>query len=130
MQVDSQEDRYSRDRVRCIIGRVNLLGGLPPTEAYTEKLSTWFRTLATRGHTSAEFMSDPELVRETFEKSFPNPSTRSHFVQSFMKYLSGLSEEEYNTEYPNLERRQVVTLLQSVTRGASMEIRDRNKRVQ
>lgn len=123
MQGQPKEELHSNERVKRILGRVQLIGGLPPTKAYTDKLSTWFRALAAKGYTSADFMSDPDRVRTTFEASFLNPGTRSQYIKSFLKYLSGLTEEEYLTEYPSLERRAIVSLLHSITRRASEEIR-------
>lgn len=106
-----------RQHVDTVLSRTRLSGGVAATDSYVRKLSTWFRTLGSRGWTSAEFMSQPELVRVIFKQEIPNSSTRSQYVKSFLKYLAGLTEEEYKTEYPNLDRRQQVTLLHSVTRA-------------
>lgn len=106
-----------RQHVRTVLERVRLPGGVPATEAYIGKLSTWFRTLGSRGWTTAEFMKRPDEVRATFREGFPNVATRRQFIMSFLKYLSGLTDEEYASEYPNMDRQKHVELLHSVTRN-------------
>jgi hypothetical protein len=114
-------DTHGRERVKAVMDRVMIFGGVPPDPAYTDKLSTWFRGLVKRGHASAELASDPDRFRRTYEEAYPNAGTRSSYVKAFMKYISGLTADEFAAEYPGLERRDVVSLLRSVTLKTSME---------
>ena len=117
----SSDQLYTRERVTDILKRVSLIGGVPPSSSYTEKLSTWFRGLAGKGFTSPEFLSDGDCVRRAFTEAYPNVSTRSSYVKAFLKYLSGLTEDEYKSEYPNIERGELVNLLQSIPRNPLSE---------
>ena len=76
--MSGEDSLHSRERVSEIMNRVPLFGGVPPEQVYTDKLSTWFRGLVKRGHTSAELASDPER----FQEAYANPGTRRAYVKS------------------------------------------------
>jgi hypothetical protein len=117
---------YNKERVDEVLSRVLMLGGVPPTKAYNAKLSSWFRTMVKRGHASPEVLRDQDGARRTFEEAYPNPSTRATYVKSWLKYIQGLTEDEFKQEYPDLDRREAVALLQSITRAALTQRKQQN----
>jgi hypothetical protein len=120
---------YNLKRIRSVISRVRATGGLPPPQSQVNQLSTWFRTLTTRGYITVGFLSDAERVSSRLRGDFPNAMTRSQYLRAFLRYLTGLTDSEYETEFPNLDRRELVTLLQNLTRDASKERRNAETRL-
>lgn len=112
---------YSRQRITSILGRVRKSGGLPLTEEKKYLLTSWFRTLAARGFVAEEFFRDPERAKVTFKETVPNGSTRTNYTRSFLVYLEGLSDEEYQEEYPNIPRRELVELINEMTSSAGRD---------
>lgn len=114
---------YDRKRVKSIIARVRRPGGIPWGDAQVDKLTSWFRMLATRGLTEGAVLANPKVAAQKFEESFPNPVSRSQYIRAFMNYLTGLTDAEFDVEYPTVERNHLVDLLKSVTHRAGVERR-------
>ena len=115
------EELHSKDRVKSIMARSRSAGGLEQTAQYTRQLTSWFCILAKKGHTAPAFLANHEMAMQTFTESYPNPSTRGQYILSFMKYLAALSDDEFQTEFADLKREEIVALLQSVIRGVSKQ---------
>lgn len=124
--METEVDVYDRKRIKGILGRLRKPGGLPWNDKQVEQLTTWFRTLANRGYTKSSFFSDPDNVVTTFEAAFTNPMTRCQYTRALLLYLSGLSDAEYEGEYPNIERRNIASILNDITQRAGIQ-RRRNK---
>jgi hypothetical protein len=120
---------YNLQRIRSVISRVRATGGLPPPQAQINQLSTWFRTLTTRGYVAVDFLSNADRVNSKLKGDFPNAMTRSQYLRAFLRYLTGLTDSEYETEFPNLDRRELVTLLQDLSRDANKERRNAETRL-
>lgn len=114
-------DKKEKERVKEILSRVRSAGGLKPPESQIDRLASWFRTLAKRGWTGVAFLKDAEGARKSFETAWENPMTRQQYMRAFMRYLSGLNDDEYEAEFPGLDRQGLVTLIQSVTGAATKE---------
>jgi len=110
-----REDLYSRQRVMTILGRVRRSGGIPLTEEKKSLLTSWFRTLAGRGFVSEDLLTDPERAKAKFKETVPNGSTRTNYTRSFLLYIDGLTDEEYQQEYKNIPRVELVKLINAMT---------------
>ena len=114
-------DLYSRDRISSVMARSRSAGGIAQTAQYTRQLTSWFCMLTKKGHTVPKFLADHEVAMQTFTDSYPNPSTRGQYILSFMKYLAALSDDEFQNEFTDLKREEIVALLQNVIRGVSKQ---------
>jgi hypothetical protein len=125
MNQERQQDPapYDRERVMTVLGRVRRMGGLPLTDAQKKQFQGWFRTIAVRGHTTEDFLKDPDYVSKTYRESFPNPMSRGQFIRAFMMYVTGLTNEEFHEEYPSLTRESVTELMKKVNAEANQEVR-------
>jgi hypothetical protein len=110
-----------KERIKQVLSRVRSAGGLTAPEKQIEGLTVWFRTLVKKGYTKVSFLSDREEAGKAFVAAYPNPMTRQQYMRAFIRYLSGLHDDEYETEFPGLDRTQLVTLLQGVTSAATKE---------
>lgn len=114
--MESENTLHDRKRVKAVLTKARRPGGVAWSDAQTEQMTSWFRTLVMRGLTNYKLMSDGLSFKSAFEKTFPNRMTRCQYKRTYLAYLSGLTEEEFATEYPDLQRDYVVALLNDVTR--------------
>lgn len=112
---------YHRERLMSILSRVRKGGGLGLTEEKKCQFTTWFRTIATRGYATEEFMKDGKAANEAYKTRFPGPVTRAHYTRSFLVYLEGLTDAEYAKEYPSLPREDLVARITAISQDAWLE---------
>ena len=121
-------EKYTRERVTEVIARVKRIGGLPIPPKPLYQYQSFFRTIAKRGGTSIEFLSDKDLMRRSYREQFPNPMTRSQYVRGFLMYLTGLTDKEFSEEFPGLSREDLVRRLQAIGTEANKERRTQTGR--
>lgn len=109
------------EHIRQVFERARTLGGIAMSAAKRRNYESWFRTLARRGVTTVEAMSDPDGIAKTFGQLFPNPMTRAQFIRSILHYLTWLTDEEYEVEYGKIDRETTVAGLKALVTQANRE---------
>jgi len=115
----------TKERISEVIDRLRGPGGLPPSPAYVKSLKYWLHGLNRRGFLNVAFLSNKDLVRETFLVQFPNSSTRSQFTRAILALFALLTDEEFCSEFPGLSREDAVGAVRAVAKVANL---DRNQR--
>jgi hypothetical protein len=121
----ADKENYDRNHVFEVLSRVRKTGGIPLTENQKQQFQQWFRTLAVRGHTRREFLEDAEHVEKTYKEKFPNPNSRTQFIRAFMMYITGLTDDEFISEYGGLTREQIARTMRKVNTEANLERKER-----
>ena len=112
---------YDSEKVVEILRRVKGPGGLPLTQPHIKCLAQWYKTLASRGHTTAEFVSKPENVSTTYKEKFPNPHSRGQFARGYLAVIGGMTDDEFHEAYPNLTREGIVSTMRKIISEAYRE---------
>jgi len=116
--VAEDEERLDRS-----LRRVQTTGGLPMKEKQRKCYMGWLRTLTRRGHLQESFLLDDDAINQTFKIYFPNPVSRAQYLRAILMYLSGLTSDEWQAQYPQLvlERERVILSLKSHITSANKE---------
>jgi len=123
----SNADLYDRQRIIEILGRLRKTGGMPLDEKKRERVASWFRTLVKRNLVECKDLEDGDAVKRTYKEMFPNAMTRGQYTRSFLSYIGGLTDEEYQKEYPTIERSRLVALFTEITVEAGADLRETRK---
>jgi hypothetical protein len=120
--------KVDKERISEVIGRLRGTGGLPLTPDYVKSLIAWLHNLSKRGYLGVDFLRDKEAVHHSFMTSFPNSNTRSQFSRAILSYFSGLTDDEFEAEYPGLTRIQAVDAVRAVAAKATKDINESKSR--
>lgn len=117
------DDRYNRERLLEILSRLRKTGGVPLDEKKRLRVASWFRTLIRRNLVECKALEDAHSVSCNYKTAFPNAMTRGQYTRAFLSYIGGLTDEEYQVEYPTIPRGQLVNMMSRITLEAGQELR-------
>jgi hypothetical protein len=114
------QERYSREHIMTVLGRVRRSGGIPMEEKTRKHVACWLRGLALRGYIDGKLLGDTNAAKEAF-KTFENPTTRAAYARAVVTYIGGLTDEEFTAEYPDVTRNAVVRSMKDIAAEAGKE---------
>jgi hypothetical protein len=116
-------DSEAEERLNRALQRVLTTGGLPMDDKQRKSYMGWLRTLARRGHLKESFLMDGDGVGDAFTLYFPNPVSRAQYIRAILIYLSGLTVDEWQKEYPQLysQRETLIRSLKGYITSANQE---------
>jgi hypothetical protein len=118
-------ETVTKERISDVIDRFRGVGGLPPSPTYVKSLKYWLSGLSRRGFLQVDFLSNKERVRDTFMEAFPNSSSRSQFTRAILTFISLLTDEEFQHEFPGLSREDAVRAVRAVAKVANKDRNDK-----
>lgn len=126
METAELDERYDRERLLEVLSRLRKTGGIPLDEKKKLRVASWFRTLARRNLVECNALVDAQSVSRSYKEAFPNPMSRGQYTRAFLAYIGGLTDEEYEQEYPTIPRGELVQTMWKITLEAGKERRDKS----
>ena len=104
-----------REHVLTVLSRLRERGGLPLTEKKRAHVASWFRTLVKRGLVDCSAVEDEDGLKRKYHEAFPNAMTRGQYARAALSYVGGLTDAEYERQYPTVPRSRFVALFKELT---------------
>jgi hypothetical protein len=116
-----KEQLYSKERILTVLSRVLKPGGIPLDDKIKKHTACWVRGLALRGFADVSLLRDGVAANRAFAEAFSNPPTRGQYARAITTYIGGLTDAEFEMEYPDMTRDHIVRLMKDVTIDAGKE---------
>ena len=123
---DGPYERYSKERILTVLGRVRRAGGIPMEEKTMKHVACWLRGLGLRGLIDGKLLGDASAAKEAY-RTFENPTTRGQYARAVISYIGGLTDDEFSSEYPDIARGDVVRLMKDIITESGKEVKEKRK---
>jgi hypothetical protein len=68
-----------------------------------------------RGLVDCTLLEDGDELKRKYHEAFPNAMTRGQYARAALSYVGGLTDAEYDRQYPTVPRSRFVALFRDLT---------------